>query len=43
MFHNNIVKISENFEQVEVVAKLAAVYLPYRFFAKYAAIFTIEK
>ena len=29
MFHNNIVKISEKIEQVELVENLAPSYLPY--------------
>ena len=31
MFHNNIVKISENIEQAELVENMPPSYLPYRF------------
>ena len=43
MFHNNIVKISEKNEQVELVENLAPNYLPYRFLHDLASFLLWEK
>ena len=43
MFYNNIVKISEKIEQVELVENLAPSYLPYRLLHDLASFLLCEK
>ena len=43
MFYNNIVKISEKIEQVELVENLAPSYLPYRFLQDLVSFLIWEK
>ena len=43
MFHNNFVKISDNFECMELIENLHQNYPPYQFVHNFAAIFTTGK